>query len=70
MRQNDEAPYGLLYEWDHIRLMVSGEWEYWQEHVLPFGWMIVTPPFSEADAGRDTRAIRQCRRDGIYKEGA
>ena len=35
---------GLMWEFDHMRVLEWDEYEYWLLHALPFGWSIITPP--------------------------
>jgi hypothetical protein len=33
---------GFIWEWDHLRSCSVGELEYWDRHVLPWGWSVIS----------------------------
>lgn len=34
----------MIWEWDHARPCSIEEWDYWMNHVLPFGWSLLSEP--------------------------
>ena len=38
---------GLMWEWNHVRLLGEWEWRYWLLRPLPRGWSIISAPWED-----------------------
>ena len=39
---------GIMWEYNHLRLLEPREKRYWDFHALPFGWAIISVPEERA----------------------
>ena len=52
LNNNGEPMYGVMWQWDHARMLDRTEYDFWMGHALPMGWQIISVPKEWKDGQR------------------